>query len=159
MPDVRLAYLGLTEDEIIYAGGDSPANIGWKPEWEPLTLFNGQFDAPGEVFHGGDTCWVDLETTNAGPEQEVDLYILLHVLGQYWSYPSWQSLDAGLDHADVLVPANSQDVLHLIPEFSVPPVAIPETIYFYAAMFEDGWLDLDHLASNGAVLGLTFAGP
>ena len=43
-----LGAVGLTEEQIIYAGGDSETNIGWEPEWQPLSIVNGGFEAAGD---------------------------------------------------------------------------------------------------------------
>ena len=93
----------------------------------------------------------DLTIDNSGDLQIVDLYVLLEVFGSYWSYPSWLPVAEGLDHEDMTIPANYQGVHNLIPGFNMPPVSPAGPLYFYAAMFDDGELSLDHLASNGAV--------
>ena len=115
------------------------------------TLIELVLSMPADHFSEGDDCQLDLLVTNAGSERESDLYVLLDVFGQYWSYPGWQPLSSGLDHLRWMVPQGHSDTLNLIPEFTMPPVVPAGPFYFYAAMFEAGALDLEHLVSNGAV--------
>jgi hypothetical protein len=107
-------------------------------------------EMPGVTFPTGSTCSLSLQVVNEGAEQTADLYVLLDVEGEYWSYPGWQPLDVGLDHAEVTIPSGDAS-LPLIPEFTMPAVSPYGPLYFYAAMFEPGFLDLEHLVSNGAI--------
>jgi hypothetical protein len=111
---------------------------------------------PSHTFSTGDPLSLHLTIDNPGSEQEVDLYVLLHIGNMFWSYPSWQSLDMGLDHADMTVPNGTNPDLELIPEIILPTVGPGGPFYFYAAMFEDNTLSLDTLASNGAVWNFSF---
>ena len=104
---------------------------------------------PAQSFSEGDSCYLLLQTSNLGAPRNADLYVLLDVFGEYWCYPSWQPLDLGLDFEVVTVPAGDSD-LTLIPEFTMPTVSPIGPLHFYAALFEPGYLDLEHLASNGA---------
>ena len=81
----------------------------------------------------------------------MDLYVLLAVGSEYWSYPTWAHISEGLGHETLTVEAASDTTMSLIPEFTMPEVSPFGPIFFYAAMFEEGFLDLDYLASNGAV--------
>ena len=106
---------------------------------------------PDDTFSEGDLCSLNLQVSNPGAEQEVDLYLLLDVFGDFWSYPSWQHISAGLDHQAVTVPAG-ESTLELIPQFAMPAVSPAGPLYFYAAMFVPGTLSLETLVSNGAVI-------
>ena len=112
---------------------------------------------PAEQFGGGDACYLMLFAANAGATQSADLYVLLDVFGAYWSYPSWQPLDVGLDYEAITVPAGDSSVT-LIPEFTMPAVSPCGPLYFYAAMFEPGTLSLETLVSNGAVCEFSLGG-
>ena len=78
----------------------------------------------------------------------VDLYVLLDVFGSLYAYPSWSPISGGLDYQTVEV-ASGAGQLPIIPEFIMPPTGPLGPLYFYAAMFYEGYLDLGHLASNG----------
>lgn len=55
----------------------------WTPRPDGVTL---QLNAP--MFHGGE--WFKLQAAYNGPfGTEVDLYVILDVMGQYWFYPDW----------------------------------------------------------------------
>ncbi|WP_406695604.1 hypothetical protein V5E97_31805 [Singulisphaera sp. Ch08] len=43
-----LAYLGLTPEEVTFAGGLDDKHRGWGPVWDPFQVVNGGFDAPGD---------------------------------------------------------------------------------------------------------------
>ena len=45
--DPRLQNLHLTLAQVIYAGG-SAGNIGWAPQWEPLSIYNGDLGFAGD---------------------------------------------------------------------------------------------------------------
>jgi hypothetical protein len=105
---------------------------------------------PAEVFHGGDNCSLSLEINNPGTARNVDLYVLLDVSGNYYAYPGWSDIAGGLEHQDLTITAASSDEMVLISPFTMPPVPAFGPLFFYAAMFDDGFLDLDHLASNGS---------
>ena len=105
---------------------------------------------PATTFAEGDPCGLDLAISNDGTTQSADLYVLLDVFGAYWSYPSWQALDAGIDFEAVTVTAGDSS-LTLISSFTMPAVSPCGPLYFYAAMFAPGTLSLETLVSNGAV--------
>ena len=105
---------------------------------------------PATHFGEGDQCALDLAMDNPGTARAVDLYVLLDVFGAYWCYPSWQSLDVGLDYEAVTVPAGDSSIT-LISQFAMPAVSPCGPLYFYAAMFAPGTLSLETLLSNGAV--------
>ena len=105
---------------------------------------------PGSTFAQGSTCSLDLDVTNPGNSRNVDLYVLLDVYGDFWSYPSWQHISEGLDYETQSVLPGGHE-LELIPEFTMPAVSATGPLYFYAAMFEPGTLSLETLVSNGAV--------
>jgi hypothetical protein len=56
----------------------------------------------------------------------------------------------GLDYQPVTALGGESFTLYLIPQFTMPPIMPAGPFYFYAAMFDAGYLDLDHLASNGS---------
>ena len=87
---------------------------------------------------------------------EADLYILLDVFGEYWSYPSWRPLAEGLDHDDFLVPGDYQGDRSILPGFDMPTISPAGPLYFYAAMFADGQLDEASLISNASIWEFSF---
>ena len=99
----------------------------------------------------GDDCYLNLLVQNPGTARTVDLYVLLEAYGEYFAYPSWTEVDDGIDFNRLEFPAGAEQTLRLVPPFTMPPVSPAGPFHFYAAMFERGFLDLDHLASNGAV--------
>ena len=104
---------------------------------------------PALHYAEGDTCGLILRVSNPGSDREADLYVLLDVYGDYWSYPSWQPLDPGLDHSTVSV-THGESELTLIEAFTMPAVSPAGPLYFYAALFEVDTLALETLISNGA---------
>ena len=113
-----------------------------------LTLIS--LKMPGNFFSEGDLCSLDLEVFNLGGERLVDLYVLLAVGEEYWCYPSWMHYEQGLDCEPLTIEEGFSGTMNLIPEFTMPEVSPAGPIYFYAAFFEQGCLDLLCLASNGA---------
>ena len=91
-----------------------------------------------------------MHITNPGAAQDVDLYVLLQVLDDFWCYPSWQNISQGLDQEALTVGAGMDEDRGLIPQFSMPAVSSFGPLYFYAAMFEPGTVSLETLVSNGA---------
>jgi hypothetical protein len=104
---------------------------------------------PGTHFPSGSNCSLALAVSNPGADRSVDLYVLLDASGDYWSYPSWRPLVEGLDCQNAEVAAGASEIWPLIPPFTMPEVPDYGPLYFYAAMFEEGMLELDRLASNG----------
>ncbi|MCA9140177.1 MAG: hypothetical protein KDB00_25570, partial [Planctomycetales bacterium] len=53
---IGLSYLGLTEQDVVYAGGrpmpGGVAKIGWESNWDPLSIVNGDFEFPGDELAG-----------------------------------------------------------------------------------------------------------
>jgi hypothetical protein len=116
-----------------------------------------ELEMPAQVFSGGDPCYLSLLIQNPGTARTVDVYCLLAVGGSFWAYPSWQEIGQGLDYETWTITAGEDSSNALIPQFDLPenlPAGGP--FHFYAAMFEEGYLDLDHLASNGAVWEFSF---
>jgi len=67
----------------------------------------------------GDRFYLYFEVRNADSDNStVDLYVLLDVFGEYWCWPSWQSIQMGLDgRMGVVLPAyfsESETVLDFI---------------------------------------------
>jgi hypothetical protein len=72
-----------------------------------------------EEMTEGDRFYLHFDVRNANSEDlTVDIYILLDVFGEYWCWPSWQSIQMGLDgRMDVILPAHfseSETVLDFI---------------------------------------------
>ena len=105
---------------------------------------------PASTFSKGDSCWLKLELTNPGVERSADLYLLLDVFADYWSYPGWAHISQGLNFEPMTVPMG-QMTLEIIPLFTMPPVSPAGPLYFCAAMFEPGTLSLETMVSNGAI--------
>lgn len=151
-PDDRIQ---VSDGDTIYAryldqspSGERLASADWRAQGGvQLSLL-----MPATSFGTGSTCWLDLDFDNPGETQDLDLYILMEVYGQYFCYPSWQDLDeAGLDHDDMFVPGGYQDTIHVIPEFAMPAVTPAGPFAFYAVMFDDGMLSEATMASNVSV--------
>jgi hypothetical protein len=60
-------------------------------------------------------------------------------------------LDQGIDYQALTITQGEEVTKEIIPEFTMPAVSAAGPLHFYAAMFQHGYLDLDHLVSNGAV--------
>jgi hypothetical protein len=71
-----------------------------------------------------------------------DAYLLLDVYGNFWCWPSWQTLDTGIDKKTISVDAESsyhEEVL----EFDWPSgVGSADQLFFYGAIFAPGTFDL-----------------
>jgi hypothetical protein len=104
---------------------------------------------PGQLFHQGDLCFLDLEIDNPGISRQVDLYLLLAYEDEFWAYPSWLNISQGLDSEAMMV-GNGTYLLRVIPEFVMPAVPVAGPFHFFAGMFRQGELSLDALVSNGA---------
>jgi len=107
-------------------------------------------DMGAHIFNEGDPCYLYLNVVNNLAEVDVDLFVLLDVYGNYWCYPGWRSLTDQLDWETLNLPAGHTEVYHLIDVFNMPPVSAAGPLYFYAAMFNEGQLDLSNLVSNVA---------
>jgi hypothetical protein len=107
-------------------------------------------DMGAHSFDDGDTCYLYLSIVNNGPEVDVDLYVLLDVFGYYWCYPGWLSLTEQLDWETLNLPAGESGLYHVIDPFTMPPVGAAGPFYFYAVMFNQGYLDISQIVSNVA---------
>jgi hypothetical protein len=105
---------------------------------------------PATSYAEGDACWLSLSVVNPGSTQIADLYVLMDVFGAFYAYPGWGEISSGIDFETVQVEEGLDATWELIPEFLMPAVAPAGPFYFYAALFESGHLDLDHLVSNGS---------
>ena len=103
---------------------------------------------PGHEFGEGDLCRLDLALENAGAARLADLYVLLDVFGTYYAYPSWAEIGGGLDYRTLPISAGEHSTISLIAEFTIPAAPPCGPLHFYAALFDCGCLDLDHLVSN-----------
>jgi hypothetical protein len=106
-------------------------------------------EMPANVFSEGDTCYLHALIMNPGSEQVVDLYVLLAFGGEFWSYPTWGHISTGLGFETMTVTAGMDEAKEIIPSFTMPMVPPSGPFWFYAAMFETGYLDLDYLVSTG----------
>jgi hypothetical protein len=113
------------------------------------TLIEIKLTMPAHAFHAGDACGLDLRYSNPGAARTVDLYVLFDVFGTYFAYPSWSEVQNVIDYDTIEVGERTGETLTLIPEFTMPAVPPAGPLYFFAALFEQGTLDLEHLASNG----------
>lgn len=92
-----------------------------------------------ECYRSGDVCSLISEITNPQPEQWVDLYCVLDVLGFYFFYPSWGQ---DLDYQEVKVP-RGQFNYAILEVFAWPPGAgALSSLSFYVALMEPGTLSL-----------------
>ena len=117
------------------------------PAQTPMNL-EIELTMPKKSFSGGDDCWLKLLMINPGSQRTADLYVLLSVLDEYWSYPSWISLTDGIDSETVTVVFGSNEPKELIAPFEMPTVSPFGPIQFYAAMFEPDTISVDTLISN-----------
>lgn len=106
---------------------------------------------PDLDLEAGETFMLEMDRCN--PDTNVmscDAYLLLDVYGVYWSWPSWQPLDNGLDSMHYDMNAASQDH-ETILNFEWPAGAGSASgLSFYGAMFHPGtWEligDLQHIS-------------
>ena len=110
-----------------------------------------ELQMPAVSFGTGDECGLDLAITNPGAPQDADLYVLMEVFGEYWSYPTWISLNDGLDYETVSVATGTNPLMELLPMFQMPGVSAAGPFYFYGVMFQPGTLDVLTMSSNVSV--------
>ena len=89
----------------------------------------------------GDRCHLHYDLNNFTADfRMLDVYILLDIAGEYWSYPSWQPIYAGLDGL-FNVPASPQSEAHVNvldffwEDYSTQPYS---GLYFHGAAFDAG---------------------
>lgn len=125
-------------------------NAGFEPDCEttPGTGIILALDMGSHSFGEGDGCYLDLSITNSGPATQVDLYILLEVYNTFFTYPNWTGIDQGLGHGEFTVPTGCAELMEILPDFQMPGVSEAGPFFFYALMFDRGFLDTDHIASN-----------
>lgn len=116
-------------------------------EWYDETL-NLELEMSAKSFGTGDMLWCDLHYTNGGKTVKVDLYVLLQVFDEFFSYPTWPNLNTDLTYETMTIAAGEEDTITIIPAFEMPPVDPFGPMYFYAAMFSAGQLDIDALVTN-----------
>ncbi len=84
----------------------------------------------------GNRFYLHFNLWSEGQTMDTDVYILLDVYGQYWSWPSWKFIDDGLDFSSFSVQPDEllhQDVLDII----WPAIGNAASgLYFYGASFE-----------------------
>ncbi len=110
-----------------------------------------QFQISDSVFRPEETCFLNLEIVNSGAALNPDLYVLLEAYGLYWSFPSWSLIDTNLDFLNIDLQPGEHRTLTVLDPFTMPATAADGPFYFYAAMFEAGYLDSMHINSNIAI--------
>ncbi len=142
--------IGVTDGERVFAryldkssGEERIAAAQWFDETLSLDL-----QMPAKSFGTGDMLWCDLYYTNTGKTVNVDLYVLLQVFDEFFSYPTWPNLNSDLTYETMTIAAGQEGTVSIIPAFEVPPISPFGPIYFYAAMFSAGHLDIDSLVTN-----------
>ncbi len=106
------------------------------------------FDMGTHVFQQGDSCYLDLGYSNSYADRAVDLVILMDVYGQFLSYPGWNEITEELTWTALDIMAGAWETLSVIPAFTMPTVSSAGPFYFYGLMFDRGYLDVNHMASN-----------
>jgi C1A family cysteine protease len=102
---------------------------------------------PDNQFGEGDSVSLDLDMINTDPVRQVDVYIVLDVMGEYFCYPDWQPVSQGLECGTIMID-NGAITLNIIEEFVMPRVPAIGPLTFHALMFDPGFTDTGHLASN-----------
>ncbi len=108
-----------------------------------------ELEMPATAFGEGDPCGLTLGMQNPGGMMTADLYVLLDVAGQFFSYPAWQAIGNGLSHETISIPAGVSSKT-IIPDFIMPAVSPFGPMHFYAALFTPGLLGIDALISDVA---------
>ncbi len=87
---------------------------------------------PAEMFSPGDDCFLKATLTNPGePMQDIPLFIILDVLGNYYFYPSWTET---VEWQSMDVPQGATE-LSIIPQFTWPDgVGSAQGLVFYGGM-------------------------
>jgi len=145
--------LGVTEGETIfvrYIDSTTSQELVSSAIWRSNSLYL-EFLMPGTSFGEGDSFKCDLQFTNAVETVQVDLYVLLDVYGEFFVYPTWQSIDEGLPFDTSFIPGEEQGLFTIFAEFFMPAVSPSGPFYFYGAMFESGELTVETLLSNVAI--------
>ncbi len=118
------------------AASPSPTQTAIPQQQFLLHLDNADVTA-GENFH----LYAEIINTDPG-DFRFDAYILLGVYGDYWAWPSWVNLDAGIDFKTYAIPPNtesSEDILN----FQWPEnTGAASGLQFICGIFEPGTFDL-----------------
>lgn len=129
--------------------GTMTVNTGFEPDCESppdkrinISLYMGQ-----SRFGAGDTCQLFLDLINTGSTQTADMYILLEVYNEYFTYPDWNAIQDGLGYARRTVEQGFSS-LEIISPFTMPTVPDAGPFYFYGIMFEPEHLDMAFSISN-----------
>lgn len=112
------------------------------------------------MFHPGDAFILNMIVQNyLSTTLAADTYILLQVFDQYFSYPTWGNIDAGLtfENRSYSYGINTLNVF----TFDWPSGAgtLTEGLYFYAALFEPGTLDVATVIGNIPAISFGFMEP
>ncbi len=101
------------------------------------------------VMETGDTFDLHLNLTNDGETLlAADIWIILDVFGQYWVYPSWQSIDDGIDFQDGIYVDNGNTYAEDVMTFTWPDVggAVSGLNFYGAAFHADSFLFIGDIA-------------
>jgi hypothetical protein len=77
-----------------------------------------------------------------GSTMTMDAYVILGVGNAFWCWPSWNTIESGLDHNTYDVPAG--EILGVeVLDFYWPAVdGSASGLYFYGAAFDEGTFDV-----------------
>lgn len=108
------------------------------PSPTPPVLTGVEMEMPAGYFSPGDECWLMAYISNGEGValEDVPLFVILDVAGQYWFYPGWVHYpDQGIDYNIVDLDIGRTKV-GIIPEFTWPDTGeqIVEGIIFWGAM-------------------------
>ncbi len=73
---------------------------------------------------------------------DADVYILLDVYGMYWLYPSWVSIDDGIDFKSIPVPGNASYHESVLDFYWPEGFGTVDEITFYGAAMDHGTFDI-----------------
>lgn len=98
----------------------------------PCVTTGAILDMPSDFYRPGDTFYVDVYLCNMdGVEYQVPLFVILEVYGTLFFAPTFTPFDK----YDVVLPANDQIVINVLPPFNWPQGAgTASGINFFAAM-------------------------
>lgn len=113
------------------------------------SVFTMTFEMPAQQFRQGDTFYLNLYLMNAtAGTVDADLYVLLEAYGEFFAYPTWDTIHEGLPKTEISVPAGSIDPMSIIPAFTMPAVPNAGPFSFFCAAFEPGTLAVETLIGN-----------
>lgn len=90
----------------------------------------------------GDRFYLYFSLLPAETDYSTDVYILLDVMGLYYSWPDWIPIESGLGFQTHVVNPGNTDIVSVF-DFTWPEVSAPLSgLYFYGAAFEPGNFNL-----------------